>query len=132
MRHFKLVFIALSAILMLAFSSCRSSLKHEKKVGYDITVQGYVKDTLSLSQTDINLHFTKKQSVEKHLDKFYRKNGFYPPVNKLKLTQGNIEDDVDSYLRKTFGRHITYDITAQGYVEYSSFIRLDIDKEFKR
>jgi hypothetical protein len=130
MKHFKVVVIALSAILVLAFSSCHS--KHEKSVSYDVTVQGYVKDTLSLSQTDINLHFTKRQSIERQLSRFYSKNGFYPPVNKLKLTSGNTEDDVDSYLKRTFGRHITYDITMQGYVEYSSFIRLDIDKEFKR
>jgi hypothetical protein len=132
MKHFKVVVIALSTILVLAFSSCRSNSKHERSVGYDITVQGYVRDTLSLSQTDINLHFTKKQSIEKQLSRFYDKNGFYPTTGKLKLTSGNIEDDVDAYLKKNFGRYITYDITAQGYVEYSSFIRLDIDKEFKR
>jgi 3'-phosphoadenosine 5'-phosphosulfate (PAPS) 3'-phosphatase len=121
----------------MAFGLSSCSKGHEmlqyKKVNYDITVQGYVRDTVSLSNIDINLHLTKQPPTEKQLQKFIGKKDL--PSNasdELKIMLESIENDVDFYMRKTFGKHITYDITAQGVVKYSFFAQFDVDREFKK
>ncbi|MDR2860070.1 MAG: hypothetical protein LBV64_06770 [Mediterranea sp.] len=123
----------LVSVMALILSSCGKvhKLPGYKELHYDLTVQGYVKDTVSLANIDINLHFTKDQSIEEQLKKFNEENGLRIP-DKLKFTSGNIEQEVDFYLRKTFGKNITYNITAQGVVEFSSFIRFNIDHTFKK
>ncbi|KAA6335606.1 hypothetical protein EZS27_016173 [termite gut metagenome] len=135
MRNFmRFLTITLIATLAFGLSSCsKHDLPDYKKVHYDVTAQGYVKDTITLSNTDINLHFVKLQSIELQINKFYRESGLpYAAVGKLKLKSGSMEDDVDAYLKKAFGKHITYDIVVQGVVEYSSFVRFDIYRELKK
>ncbi|KAA6350489.1 hypothetical protein EZS27_002096 [termite gut metagenome] len=132
MRFFLVIIFATMAFGLSSCSKGHEMLQY-KKVNYDITVQGYVRDTVSLSNIDINLHLTKQPPTEKQLQKFIGKKDL--PSNasdELKIMLESIENDVDFYMRKTFGKHITYDITAQGVVKYSFFAQFDVDREFKK